>query len=54
MASKPAQNRKDVAAARARDAAAGIVRVDVRVPESRRAELLALCAQWRREAKPAQ
>ena len=45
---KDAQNRKDVAASRARDAERGIVRVEVRIPASRRAEVFRLTAKWRR------
>lgn len=49
MSSTPEQNRKYVAASRAKDAAAGIVQVNARVPASRRDELLALCRAWRDE-----
>lgn len=47
MASKPEQNRRDVAAARARDTEAGIVRVEVRVPADDKDSIMAIAAQMR-------
>lgn len=44
-----AQNRKDVAASRDRDAKRGIVRVEVRIPAARRAEIVRLAEKWRGE-----
>lgn len=52
MTSKPTQNRRDVAASRARDAEAGIIRVEVRIPAERREELLKLAARWRAGKNP--
>lgn len=46
---KQAQNRKDVAALRARDTQRGITRVEVRIPRYRRAEILRLAEKWRSE-----
>lgn len=53
MPSTKGQNRKDVNASRERDRKAGIVRVEVRIPVKRRAELLTLCANWRAQSNRA-
>jgi len=52
MASNKDQNRKDVEAARERDAKRGIVRVEVRVPVECRAEIMAITQKMRKEKNP--
>lgn len=52
MSSNKDQNRKDVDAARARDAKRGIVRVEVRVPAEYRAEIMAIAQKMRETKKP--
>ena len=52
MSSNKDQNRKDVQAARDRDAKRGIVRVEIRIPAEYRDEIMAIAQKMREKKNP--